>query len=73
VIYRRYLGDTSIESGTESDPLMLIADATGIHLILYGGVCNLHCSNEFNGWLDGGRLVPLLPTGFAHREAAEAW
>jgi hypothetical protein len=73
VIYRRYLGDTSIESGTESDPLMLIADATGSHLILYGGICNLHCSNEFNSWLDGGRLVPLLPTGFAHREAAEAW
>jgi hypothetical protein len=73
VIYRRYLGDTSILSGTESDPLMLIADATGSHLILYGGICNLHCSNEFNGWLDGGRLVPLLPTGFAHREAAEAW
>lgn len=73
VIYRRYLGDTSIESGTESDPLMLIADATGSHLIVYGGVCNLHCSNEFNGWLDGRRLVPLLPTGFAHREAAEAW
>jgi hypothetical protein len=73
MIYRRYLGDTSIVSGTESDPLMLIANATGSHLILYGGICNLHCSNEFNGWLDGGRLVPLLPTGFAHREAAEAW
>jgi hypothetical protein len=73
VIYRRYLGDTSIISGTESDPLMLIADATGSHLILYGGICNLRCTNEFNGWLDGGRLVPLRPAGFAHREAAEAW
>ena len=73
VIYRRYLGDTSIISGTESDPLMLIADATGSHLIVYGGICGLHCGNEFNGWLDGRRLVPLLPTGFAHREAAEAW
>jgi len=73
VIYRRYLGDTSIVSGTESNPLMLIADATGSHLIVFGGVCGLHCSSEFNGWLDGGRLVPLLPTGFAHREAAEAW
>ena len=73
VIYRRYLGDTSIVSGTESDPLMLITDATGDHLIVYGGVCGLHCSTEFNGWLDGRRLVPLLPTGFAHREAAEAW
>ena len=73
VIYRRYLGDTSIISGTESNPLTLIADATGSHLILYGGICGLHCSNEFNGWLHGGRLIPLLPTGFAHREAAEAW
>jgi hypothetical protein len=73
VIYRRYLGDTSIISGTESNPLMLIADATGSHLILYGGICGLHCNNEFNGWLHGARLVPLLPTGFAHREAAEAW
>jgi hypothetical protein len=73
VIYRRYLGDTSIGSGTESNPLMLIADATGSHLIVYGGVCGPRCTNEFNGWLDGERLVPLLPTGFAHREAAEAW
>jgi hypothetical protein len=73
VIYRRYLGDTSSESGPMNDPLTLIADATGSRLILNGGICNLHCSNEFNGWLDGGRLVPLRPAGFAHREAAEAW
>ena len=73
VIYRRYLGDTSMISGTESNPLTLLADATGSHLILYGGLCGLHCNTEFNGWLDAGRLVPLLPTGFAHREAAEAW
>jgi hypothetical protein len=73
VIYRRYLGDTSTLSGTESDPLTLIADATGSHLILVGGICNPSCNNEFNGWLHAGRLVPLLPTGFAHREAAEAW
>lgn len=73
VIYRRYLGDTSSESGPMSDALTLIADATGSQLILNGGICNLHCSNEFNGWLDGGRLVPLRPAGFAYREAAEAW
>jgi hypothetical protein len=73
VIYRRYLGDTSEESGPMSDVLTLIADATGSHLILNGGICNLHCSNEFNGWLSGGTLVPLRPAGFAHREAAEAW
>ncbi len=73
MIYRRYLGDTSSESGPMSAPLTLIADATGSRLILNGGICNLHCSNEFNGWLDSGRLVPLQPAGFAHREAAEAW
>ena len=73
VIYRRYLGDTSSESGPMNDVLTLIADATGSHLILNGGICSLNCSNEFNGWLDGGRLVPLRPAGFAHREAAEAW
>jgi hypothetical protein len=73
VIYRRYLGDTSSESGPMNDALTLIADATGSHLILNGGICNLHCSNEFTGWLDRGRLIPLRPAGFAHREAAEAW
>jgi hypothetical protein len=72
VIYRRYLGDTSFASGA-SDPLALIADATGSHLILNGGICDESCSNEFNGWLRAGRLVPLLPAGFANREAAEAW
>jgi hypothetical protein len=73
VIYRRYLGDTSSVSGPVSDPLTLIADATGSHLILNGGICNMNCSNEFNGWLDSGRLVPLPPAGFAYREAAESW
>jgi hypothetical protein len=73
VLYQRNLGDTSEVSGPMADPLALIADATGRNLILNGGICNLHCSNEFNGWLDGGRLVPLRPAGFAHREAAEAW
>jgi hypothetical protein len=55
------------------DPLTLIADAAGSGLILDGGICNRHCTNEFNGWLHGGTLVPLRPAGFAHREAAEAW
>jgi hypothetical protein len=73
VLYRRYLGDTSEVSEPMSDALTLIADGTGSHLILNGGICNLHCSNEFNGWLDGGRLVPLRPAGFAYREAAETW
>ena len=72
MIYQRYLGDISSESSPMNDPLTLIADATGRNLILNGGICNLHCSNEFNGWLHSGLLVPL-PTGFAHRGAAEAW
>ena len=73
VIYRRDLGDTSSVSGPMSDPLTLIADAPGSSLILDGGICNRRCTNEFNGWLHGGTLVPLPPAGFAHREAAEAW
>ena len=73
VIYRRDLGDTSSVSGPMSDPLTLIADAAGSSLILDGGICNRHCTNEFNGWLREGTLVPLRPAGFAHREAAEAW
>jgi hypothetical protein len=73
VLYRRHLGDTSSVSGPMSDPLALIADATGSNLILDGGICNRGCTNEFNGWLHDGQLVPLPPSGFAHREAAEAW
>jgi hypothetical protein len=73
VIYRRDLGDTSSVSGPMSDPLTLITDAAGGSLILDGGICNRGCSNEFNGWLSGGTLVPLRPAGFAHRETAEAW
>jgi hypothetical protein len=73
VIYQRYLGDTSIQHGFMSDPLTLIADATGSHLILNSGICNRSCSNEFNGWLDARRLVPLVPTRFARGAAAEAW
>jgi hypothetical protein len=73
VLYRRHLGDTSEVSGPMSDPLTLIADASGRNLILDGGICGPHCSNEFNGWLHQGRLIPLPPTGFAHREGTEAW
>ena len=73
VLYQRHLGDTSSVSGPMADPLTLTADATGRNLILNGGICNLHCTNEFNGWLHAGRLISLRPAGFAHREAAEAW
>ena len=55
-----------------SDPLTLIADAAGRSLILDGGICNRGCTNEFNGWLSGGTLVPLRRAG-SHREGAEAW
>jgi hypothetical protein len=72
-LYQRRLGDTSSVNGPMADPLTLVGDASGTGLILNGGICNLHCTNEFNGWLQAGRLIPLLPTGFAHREAAEAW
>jgi hypothetical protein len=73
VLYRHSLGDTSEVSSGMADPLALSADATGRNLILNGGICNPGCTNEFNGWLHDGQLVPLPPSGFAHREAAEAW
>ena len=73
VLYQRHLGDTSSVSGPMANPLTLIADATGRNLILNGGICGPGCTNEFNGWLHTGRLIPLRPAGFAHREAAEAW
>jgi len=73
VLYQRRLGDTSEVSGAMADPLEMSADASGHHLILNGGICDLHCTNAFNGWLHAGRLVPLPPSGFAHRETAEIW
>jgi len=73
VLYQRDLGDTSEVSGAIPDPLSLSADATGQSLILIGGICNRSCTNEFNGWLHAGQLVPLRPGGFAHREVAETW
>jgi hypothetical protein len=61
VLCQRHLGDTSSVSGPMANPLTLIADATGRNLILNGGICNLGCTNEFNGWPYAGRLVPLRP------------
>jgi hypothetical protein len=73
LLYQRRLGDTSEVSGPMADPLEMTADATAGNLILNGGICNRGCTNEFNGWLHAGRLVPLPPSGFAHRETAETW
>jgi hypothetical protein len=73
VLYQRHLGNTSEVAGGMADPLALIADPSGHGLILDGGICNLHCTNEFNGWLDGQRFIPLRPGGFVNRETAEAW
>jgi hypothetical protein len=73
VLYQRSLGDTSEVPGGVADPLALSADAGGHNLILNGGICNTGCTNEFNGWLHAGTLVPLQPGGFAQRQAAETW
>jgi hypothetical protein len=73
VLYQQHLGNTSEVSGAMADPLALSADTTGRNLILNAGICNPGCTNEVNGWLHAGRLVPLPPGGFNHREAAEAW
>jgi len=73
VLYQRRLGDTSEVNSGVADPLALIADPSGRGLILDGGICDYHCTNGFNGWLDYPRLMPLRPAGFANRQAAEAW
>jgi hypothetical protein len=70
VLYRRRLGDTGEINGTP-DPLALTDDATGRNWMLSGGVCNIHCTNGFNGWIRHGRLIALQPTD--GRLASEAW
>jgi hypothetical protein len=40
-------------------------------LMLNAGICNLHCTNGFNGWIRGGRLIPLRPAD--GRLASETW
>jgi hypothetical protein len=73
VLYQRRLGATTGESGGMADPLTLVADPSGHGLILDGGICDPLCGDGFNGWLHAGRVIPLPPAGFAHREAGEAW
>lgn len=70
VLYRRHLGDTGEINGA-ADPLALSADATGRNLMLNAGICNLRCTNGFNGWIRGGRLIPLRPAD--GRLASETW
>ena len=72
VLYHQRLGDSTGESGPMADPLLLTADPSGHGLILDSGACHPDCTGP-NGWLHSGRLIPLPPTGFAYREADEAW
>jgi hypothetical protein len=61
VLYRQEMGRTT-EVNNDPDRLTLAADGAGQYL-LGGGMCtsNGGCSGGFNGWIDGGRLVPLQP------------
>jgi hypothetical protein len=61
VLYSREMGRTT-EVHNGPDYLTLAADGAGQYL-LGGGMCtsNAGCSGGFNGWIDGGRLVPLQP------------
>lgn len=70
VLYRRHLGSTFEINGVP-DFLALTADGTGQQVMLNGGICVGHCTSGFNGWLHGGRLIPLQPAD--GREAGEAW
>jgi hypothetical protein len=70
VLYRRRLGDTGEINGAPA-PLALSNDASGQHLMLNIGLCAGHCTDGFNGWIRGGRLIPLQPAD--GRLASEAW
>lgn len=72
VLYQRHLGSiTGMNNGP--DVLQLSQDSAGQHWMLSGGgLCGgHHCQGKFNGWLRGGRLVPLPPVNGA--EVDEAW
>jgi hypothetical protein len=71
VLYHRHMGSTSQLIGAP-DFLYLNPDGAGQHWLLDGGISGgSGYDNGFNGWIDGGRLVPLQPRdGYA---ADEAW
>ena len=54
-------------------PISLSADAVGQHWMLSSGFCNSsgQCGGGLNGWIDGGRLVPLQPADGS--VTSEAW
>ena len=54
-------------------PITLSADAVGQHWLLSSGFCDIsgHCGAGLNGWIEGGKLVPLQPADGS--VASEAW
>jgi hypothetical protein len=71
VLYHRHMGPSSQLIGAP-DFLSLSADGAGQHWLLDGGISGgSGYDNGFNGWIDGGRLVPLQTRdGYV---ADEAW
>jgi hypothetical protein len=70
VLYQRRIGATSAVN-TVPDFLALVTDGAGTHLMLNGGICSGTCHSGFNGWIHGGRLIPLQPSD--GRETGETW
>jgi hypothetical protein len=70
VLYQRRIGATSAVNAVP-DFLALVADGAGTHLMLNGGICSGRCQSGFNGWIHGGRLIPLQPSD--GRETGETW
>jgi len=57
-----YTRDLDVSGSKYLAPVNLSADGSGQHWLLSGTFCTLlTCSAGFNGWIDGGRLVPLQP------------
>jgi hypothetical protein len=70
VLYQWRLGPTP-EMNIGPDFLALSQDGAGQHWMLNVGISNGGPETGFNGWIRGGRLVPLPPRN--GRELDQAW
>jgi hypothetical protein len=75
VLYRQDLARAATVNGKPAYvyPIALSADAVGQHWLLSSGFCDIsyNCGGGLNGWIEGGRLVPLQPADGS--VASEDW
>jgi hypothetical protein len=70
-----YTRDLDTSGGDYLAPVTLSPDGSGQHWLLNGTFCTVTggCAAGFNGWVDHGRLVPLLPGDADGGVNSEAW